>query len=95
MEDKVKELESEITRLCREIEEKESFFAREKRRSQNFFDEVVEAEIKFEDKLNEQKSVIAQLDKEVIKLGERNTILQEEIKSKDVEKEKLQLKPRN
>ncbi|KAG5862792.1 hypothetical protein JTB14_025160 [Gonioctena quinquepunctata] len=86
-EDKVKELESEIKRLCREIEEKEYFFAREKRRSQNFFDEVVEAEIKFEDELNEQNSVIAQLDKEIIRLGERN--FQEGIKSKDVGREKF------
>ncbi|CAG9817718.1 unnamed protein product [Phaedon cochleariae] len=79
MEDKVKGLESEISRLNKEIEEKDSFYAKEKRRSQNFFDEVVETEIKFEEKLNEQKSIIAELEKEIINIGERNNLLLIEI----------------
>lgn len=87
--DRIKDLVGEVGRLYAEIGEKDMFIQRLEKRRRDFEQEAVASEQSFMKKMEEQKKIIAELNKELVLLGRKNNDL--ECRIGEVEAARLRL----
>nr|CAI5852740.1 unnamed protein product [Callosobruchus analis] len=84
-EEKIQFYEKQIEELMKTSKDKDEYIKRLQRRTTDIEDEVVSAEKDFNDKIQEQRTHIANLDREIIELRNKNNDLVLEASMKDKE----------